>query len=75
MENKFEPIARLLYKGSFTADRDSRLFHQYERGEVSLEDCIKDFLKHNGCEHKAGTFTPELFKEWLESLGYIRHEE
>ena len=52
---------------------DISIFNKYYDGELSLQDCKYLWAKHNRvCFDDYEKISDELFKEWLDSLGYKR---
>lgn len=62
-------MVRYLKKSART--KDTKIFNQYMRGEISAKECIAQFRKNNGITERF-TIIEDEFIEWLWSLGYRR---
>lgn len=69
---KYDYIAEMCIKSA--RDKDRALFIRWERGQISTYMCVKEFLKNN--QRKQTDYINALdFKQWLNSLGYLRKED
>ncbi len=67
----FNPIRRVLKKGSTASRFDQSLFNKYSKGQIDIEECMSSFFYNNKVEGRdREKITEELFKAWLYSEGY-----
>ena len=64
-------IQMLLLAGANNVNRDTAIFHQWERGEITTAKCLKMFRQNNRQNDRVD-ISQEDFEKWLNSLGYIR---
>ena len=66
----------VLKKGAHIAHSDQKLFNDYERGDITLQECKKLFFENNKVDRESQMLiTDSVFKEWLNGIGYRRYEE
>lgn len=71
MKDKFVLIRYNLKTKAASADVTT--FNKYVNGEISLQDCKYLWSRHNKVDFiDFRLISDDLFKEWLESLGYRR---
>ena len=67
--SRIEVMKRYLKKSA--RYKDTKLFNQYMREEITAKECIAQFRKNNGITERLVIIEDE-FVEWLWSLGYRR---
>lgn len=70
----FSHIQALLRPNKTSSDMDNTTFIDYERGDITLKQCIEQFMYANGISERRRTFEDDEFANWLYSIGY-RHED
>lgn len=63
-------IQQILNKSENAQRMDQIAFNQYSKGEITLEECLKQFYINNRVANQDKLITLPMFKEWLESIGY-----
>lgn len=65
---KFKEITSKLRNSEYYADEEKTIFESYYEGTMTIERAYNEFRKMNQ-EINCGV---NLFKEWIESLGFKR---
>lgn len=70
----FDIIVKNLKKSENSSNQDQRIFKRYSDGDLSLEQCKSQFFVHNKIKNQETrqSITDEMFKGWLETIGYVR---
>lgn len=67
----FKPITKVLKKGLNATRIDQKIFNDYSKGVISLNDCMSMFFKNNRVSKtEQEAITQDLFKAWLYTEGY-----
>lgn len=53
--------------------KDCRDFQKWNNGEITTRECIEKFCRNNEASEEILTINPDIFTEWLYSLGYIKN--
>ena len=68
-----EMIQRSLRSGEYSRALDMSLFAKYRLGRITLNECKEQFFKNNQViEARRMFITDEVFRVWLESLGWAK---
>ena len=66
---RIDNMVRYLKKSA--RNKDTKIFNQYMRGEITAKECIAQFRINNNITERLPIIEDE-FIEWLWSLGYRR---
>lgn len=75
-QEDFDIIRKFLRKTDVAVNMDCLMFNKYVNGEIDLKECRDRFFYNNNIkneEHKE-MIPLEVFKKWIETLGYRRAE-
>lgn len=69
---QFIRLQMMLQHSERAAKADKAAFDLYNRGKISIEECITMFCDNNLHSGEESRIDPMTFALWVESLGYIK---